>query len=714
MVKPGRAKSAMTGVAGGCAVFLLLAALARSGDGRETSFWVIERDADFVSGTPEHVSVKRPGVVVLAPELDTLFSSEENYFWCLAADERGTVYAGSGDGGRVYSIDSRGRTELVMDSLDLEVLSLAVDARGAVYAGTAPGGLIWKNVDGESSVFFETGESYVWCLAFDDSGNLYAGTGDGGKVYKIRPNGKGEVFYETGERHVMCAQYAKGRLVVGTEGTGLVLAIDANGKGRVLFDCDEQEVRDVACVDGGVTYAAAIARTRTVAGPALDDAPSQSGEDQDERKQGSSVYRITDDGTASKVWTSGRSTVYCLWAAAGDSLLMGTGDEGRILCLSQSQTELVDRVADSQVLDMMNSEGRLVFSTGNNARVFSAGPKASRSGTLVSKAFDTGGVSRWGALSWNADVPRGASLQLQLRSGNSETPNRTWSDWSEDVARSGAVADIPPGRFVQWKARLTSGAGASTPGLRKISLAFAKKNLAPVVTGVRVYPQGVQFADGGIDRMPERVSQTLPGGLRVEYSVVKDDVERAVEEAAWARTLRTATWEASDPNGDKLEFTVSYRRPEEEKWKLIDLAIEETVFVWNTSDWPDGSYLLRVEVTDLPKNLPSEALTSEAVGVPFDVDNTAPVVSRLKSEDTAQGTTVTGTLSDALSAVTELHYSLDSGGWTLAQAADGLLDSRTEDFSIMLDTLTTGEHTVGLRAIDGAGNVGTGSLLIRR
>ena len=714
-MKSVSATSAMRGVVSNCAVLLLLAALAGTGYSRETSFWVTDRDADFRSGTPEHVSVKRPGVVVTAPQLDTLFSSEENYFWCLAADKHGTVYAGSGDGGGVYSIDTRGRTELFMDSLDLEVLSVAVDARGAVYAGTAPGGLIWrKTASGESSVFFKTGESYVWCLAFDGEGNLYAGTGDKGKVYKIRPDGKGGVFYETGERHVMCARYTNGRLVVGTEGTGLVFAIDPEGRGRVLYDCDEQEVRDVACAEDGVTFATAIARTRNVAGPVLEAAVPSAGEDTGEQKQGSSVYRIASDGTTSRLWTSTRSTVYCVWAVSGDSVLLGTGDEGRIFSLGRGQLELVDRVADSQVLDLIGTGERLVFSTGNKARVFAAGPKTSRSGTLVSKAFDTNGVSRWGALSWDADVPRGASLKIQLRSGNCETPNRTWSDWSEEVAASGAVPETPPARFVQWKATLTSGGGASSPALKRVSLAFAEKNLAPVVAGVRILPQGVRFMEGGLDRMPERVSQTLPGGIKVEYSAVKDKAVRAVEGAAWARMVRTAVWEATDPNNDTQEFAVYYRRPEENNWILIEDGVEEPVFAWNTSSWPDGSYLLRVVGSDLPENLPSEALSSEAVSLPFDVDNTAPVISHLKSAKSARGTVVTGTLSDAMSAVTELHYSLDGGDWTLAQASDGLLDSRTEELSILLDSLEAGEHTVGIRAIDEAGNVGTGSLLIQR
>jgi sugar lactone lactonase YvrE len=694
---------------------VLLAALIGNASGRETSFWVTERDSDFRSGTPEHVSVKRPGIVVLAPELDTLLSAGENYFWCLASDKQGTIYAGSGDGGRVYSIDSGGRTAVLMDSLDLEVLSLAVDDRGRVYAGTAPGGHVYRTDGaGKSSVFFETGESYVWCLEFDDEGNLYAGTGDDGKVFRIKPDGEGDVFYETGERHVMCSQYKNGRLVVGTEGTGLVFSIDTNGKARVLYDCDEQEVRDVACSEDGVTYAAAIFRTKKVAGPAIDGATGGAAGDIQEEKEGSSVYRISADGTTSKIWTTTISTVYCLLLVAEDSLLLGTGDDGRIFSLSGWQLELVDKVGDSQLLDLTGSAGRYVFCTGNKARVFSAGPRVSRSGSLVSRVFDTAGISRWGELSWEAETPAGASLGLQLRSGNSETPNKTWSDWSDEVVTSGGVPDAAPGRFVQWRTTLGSSRGGATAALKKVKLAYADKNLAPVVAGIRVLPQGIPFTAGGIERMPERVSQTLPGGLKVEYSAVRDEERRVFEEAGWARSVRTILWESSDQNDDKLSFSLYYRRAGDTRWSLIKEGVEETLFALNTYAWPDGAYELRVVGTDLPGNLPSEALTSEAVSLPFDVDNSPPSVSDLVGERVPNGLRVTATLSDEMSAVVESQYSLDGGEWMMVQSSDGLLDSRREKLAFVVRAPDKGEHMITVRAIDGSGNIGARSVTVRQ
>jgi outer membrane protein assembly factor BamB len=695
-------------------LFAIVFGLTGTGMARETSFWTTERASEFLGGTPECVSIRKNDMVSLTLELDTLLSSEESYFWCLAKDAKGNIYAGSGDGGNVYKFQTDGETSLVLDSPELEVLSLAIGKGGYVYAGTSPGGLIYKiSPDGKSSVFFKSGESYVWCLAFDEKGNLYAGTGDRGKVYRIKPDGSGELFYDTGEKHVMCAVYLGGRLFLGTEGSGLVISVSEQGKGQVLYDCDEKEVRDLVAGDDGVVYAAAVSRSKKGGKQKTESGSEEDGsEPQEQKKLASSIYKVYPDGTALKLWTTSRSSVYSLCLAGKDSLIVGTGDDGTIYCLAQGKLELLQKVADSQILDMIGGRGTLVFSTGNRARVYSAGPSFCKEGTLVSKVFDAVGVSRWGSLTWEAQVPRGSSLAFLIRAGNGENPDKTWSAWSEELTSSGEAAKVFPGRFVQWKAILRSSTGRVSPSFRKVTLSYLEKNLAPTVGSVQVMPQGLSFARGGMDKVPERVSQTLPGGVKVEYSIVSAEEEHAIDDAAWARAFRTAVWQASDPNGDRQTFSLFYRGIEEENWKLIEQDFKETVFTWKTASFPDGTYLLKVVASDLPDNTPSEALTGEGISLPFEIDNTPPVVSGLRYTREKGGVRIEGRVSDNMSPVVGLDYSLDGGEWRNVQSSDGLLDSRREEFSYLLEGLAPGEHAVVIRARDSAANVGAGRLKV--
>jgi hypothetical protein len=682
---------------------------------RETSFWTTERESEFLSGTPGCVSIKRNEIVSLALQLDTLLSSGESYFWCLARDAKGNVYAGSGDGGNVYKFAADGETSLVLDSPELEILSLAIDRQGSVYAGTSPGGLIYKiSPGGKSSIFFKSGESYVWCLALDEKGNLYAGTGDKGKVYRIKPDGSGELFYETGERHVMCARYVGGKLFLGTEGSGLVISVSQQGKGRVLYDCDEKEVRDIAVSEDGVVYAAAVSKSKKAGGTQQTDPGSGEGgsETQEQKKLTSSIYKIFPDGTAIKLWTTSRSSVYSLYLAGKDSLIVGTGDDGTMYCLAEGKLGLLRKVGDSQILDLIGDSRAILFSTGNRARVYSVGPVFCKEGTLVSKVFDAVGVSRWGSLTWEAQVPRGSSLTFSVKTGNCENPDKTWSEWSEELTSSGEVIKSFPGRFVQWKALLRSSTGRVSPSFRKVTLSYLEKNLAPTVASVQVMSQGMPLAKGGMDKVPERVSQTLPGGVKVEYSIVSDEEERAIEDVAWARAFRTTLWQASDPNGDRLTFSIFYRGIEEESWKLVEKNFKEAIFTWNTSAFPDGTYLLKVVASDLPDNTPSEALIDEGISLPFEIDNTPPAVSGLRYAREEVGVRIDGKVSDNMSPVVGLDYSLDGDEWRNLQASDGLLDSPREEFSFVLEGLAAGEHALVVRARDSAGNIGTRRLKV--
>src|SRR4029079_13828030 len=48
-------------------------------------------------------------------------------------------------------------------------------------------------------------------------------------------------------------------------------------------------------------------------------------------------------------------------------------------------------------------------------------------GTYTSRVFDAGAVVTWQTMAWTGDVPAGTTLALQYRTGNTPTPDATWS-----------------------------------------------------------------------------------------------------------------------------------------------------------------------------------------------------------------------------------------------------------------------------------------------
>ena len=74
------------------------------------------------------------------------------------------------------------------------------------------------------------------------------------------------------------------------------------------------------------------------------------------------------------------------------------------------------------------------------------------SGTFTSRVFDAGQAADWGAISWHANAPPGTSVAISVRTGNTPTPDGSWSAFTP-VTASGD--DVPGNsRYVQYKADL--------------------------------------------------------------------------------------------------------------------------------------------------------------------------------------------------------------------------------------------------------------------
>ena len=90
------------------------------------------------------------------------------------------------------------------------------------------------------------------------------------------------------------------------------------------------------------------------------------------------------------------------------------------------------------------------------------------SGSFDSRVFDAGQGADWGSLSWTAATPGGTGVGLSVRTGNTATPDGTWSAFTP-VATSGG--DIPgSSRYVQYRAELSTSDSSQTPALSEVTV----------------------------------------------------------------------------------------------------------------------------------------------------------------------------------------------------------------------------------------------------
>lgn len=726
-----------------------------------TQVWEMNTYGDFSRGRFAGISLSREGQLSLAPKMETIFASGQPVIWSVARGSGGVLYAATGHRGRVYQIDRAGKSSLLWTAEQPEVFAIAADNAGGVYAGTSPDGKVYRIRNGKAEEYFAPGARYIWSLAVGPDGVLYVGTGDQGKVFRVTAAGQGERYYETGQSHITgLAIDGQGRVLAGTEPNGILYRISAKDKAFVLYDAGLPEIRAIVPMPDGTVYAAALggsvakraqsaaqavqgmggagaatATTTTITVEAQNTQPNAEIKPPDPKQQTagastsvtavqpaaapapvvevsgvekSAIYRINPDNTVETLWSSKEENVYDMLALERQ-ILFSTDESGRIYGLSPDRrVTLVTQTNEGETTRLLSGEHSVLAATGNMGRILRLGEGPGASGSYEAPVHDAGAASRWGSLSWRADVPAGTALAFRTRSGNSARPDRTWSEWSAPLtAAAGSPISSPNARYIQWKVEMT-GSGA-TPVLDTVAAAYLPQNSPPVLKGINVITQTVAAA------------QAKAAAATAAYSVtVTDSTDAGTSAGTPTQTLAraaaqqiTVTWQAEDPDGDRLIYNLYFRGEDETQWKLLKGNTHENSFTFDADILADGKYHFRVQASDRETNPPESAREAQLTSAPVLIDNTPPVVT-IGTVRYANGAAhVEWEAMDAASPLRRAEYSLDAAGWVPVAAADGVIDSQREKFTIDLTALTPGEHLLVIRAADSANNVGVKKVVLR-
>jgi sugar lactone lactonase YvrE len=701
------------------------------------TFWEVSTEADFLRGDVENLSIDSFGRVTLGPSATPAYETNAPFVWTVIGGPDGSVFAGSGNEGQVYRIDAAGRGSVFFDSDELEVHALALAPGGGLYAGTSPNGRIYKvDAAGAASVFFDPADRYIWSLAVDASGNVFAATGDKGVVYKITPEGIGTPFYETRATHAMTLAFDReGRLLVGSDSPGRVFRLDSDGRPFVLLDSAYEEIRALRVDREGRIYAAAIggrppaaaapppaapepppAPTATVTTQVTvvavgDGAATQSGQPaqpaQPSTRTGQptgAIFRILPDGVWDLLWESRSDTPYDMAIEVDDTILVATGNSGKIFRLSGDPYEpaLAAQANAQQITSLLPmTEGRVLAATSNPGRILRITPGRSDSGRYTSEVRDAQTLALWGTLSWEATTPPNTRIEISTRSGNTSAPDETWSDWSAPYQdpRGSAIAS-PRARYLQWRAILSS-SGEETPVLTSVTAAYLPRNIRPRVTSITIHPPGTVFQRpfptdpeiAGFDGDPPGGRGDGPAG----------QTGPALGRRTYQKGLLTFVWRAQDDNGDTLHYDVLYRREGETSWRTLRREMSEEILVWDTTSVPNGRYTLRIVASDAPANSPDRALTGSRDSASFDIDNVPPAITVTSVRREGAQVSIAFDVTDLHSVVERAEYSLGGDRWQAVYPKDGIADSRFEQFELVLEGDAAGREVI-LRATDALNN----------
>ena len=259
---------------------------------------------------------------------------------------------------------------------------------------------------------------------------------------------------------------------------------------------------------------------------------------------------------------------------------------------------------------------------------------------------------------------------------------------------SGHVAS-PGARYLQYRASLSGAASR----LVDVTTAYLPQNQRARVTELTL-------ADGA-------GSATTTGtGLSLAGIGAGSSVAGASSRPTHSAVLKLR-WKTENPDGDQVIYRLAFKPVGESIWRpLISNSVDSLTkpeYDWNTEGIPDGLYVVRVTASDERSQPRERALVSAFESTPLLVDNGRPEIDEL----TARYPLVLGRAHDAISAITQIEFSIDGGEFQLASPTDGIADDLEELFSIRLPALTPGPHAVALRITDSADNVGAAQLTLR-
>ncbi len=745
-------------------VFMLAAVHFAFCEGTRT--WEQSKFDDLSKGTATGVAIRSTGGLELAPAFKALSTTPSTYIWSVAADPSGNLYAATGAPARVYRITPQGQSTTIFEPQELQVQALVVDRNGILYAATNPDGKVYRiehlanaanhspadhsstdqgKTEGEkskstsefsSSGFFDPGTKYIWDLVFDNSGNLYVATGDHGEIFKVTPRGEHSVFFKSDEAHIrVLAVDAKGNLIAGSDGSGLVYQIKPDGQGFVLYSAPKKEITALAIDKAGNIFAAGGGEKRPGSAPTLFPSPLTAPTPQPAggpaqsgmvilnvtpslsglgsgipfpgagATGGSEIYRIAPDGSPSRVWSSREDLVYALAFDPSGRLLAGTGNRGHIFAIT-GEDQFVDllKASASQVTAFADAPGGgLYASTSNLGKVFLLGGSPESEGSYESDVFDAKVFSRWG----RAEFRGSGNVELFARSGNVDNPDRNWSAWKPVDLRKDAQLNVPPARFVQWKAVLHGGTPA--PSVDSVLLNYLPKNVAPDFDDVTVQV-GTRYQP-----MPKSIGGPDSGNPQPRIDVPPPSTRD--------RESIGVRWTVRDDNDDQMVYSVFYRGDGDSRWLLLKDNLTDKFYSFDASLLPDGGYTVEVLASDAPSHSPGQALTSVRDSARFEVDTTPPRIDDLKASLEGAQIHVSFRAADGFSNIKRAEYSVDAGDWQYVEPVGQLADSKTASYDFQVAVPSAGrspetknvsaEHVVVVRVYDRFDNMSAAKTVLR-
>jgi len=494
--------------------------------------WSLAESKDFQRGTHIGTAVTSKGNLVLAPAIRALYHTTDILPWRVAATDKGVFLIGWNSPNLLRVTETGVETILPADALSsaenqtISLTALTADAQGnllvagwpdnTVYLVTPTGKLLhqWLLPDG-----------ITWSLAVTSDGRRYAAESTG-RLLQLTDDEKTSLACSVADKQLYCLTAgANGDLYLASSPRGKVYRLTRDGNLTAIYETKDT-VASMAVDSKGNVYLGA----------------SPSGE----------IICLAPNSTSSKITIgmgNNQQAVMAL-AMAGDDLYAATAPQGGIYRITAPGTpdaeittiyaredlraEQDEKITPGEESALVN--GLAVSPTGEIYAVATAPGQVLKivprtRGEFLSAVIPTSAMQKWGRVDVRYTLDHKpvfgglSKLVIATRSGSTAAPDTAWSPWCklDDGVRVGS----PAAGYAQLRLYLSATDG--NPSIEYVRAQYQPINQAPMIKWA----------------MPT---------TGVYWSGKKE-----------------LKWEAKDPGGSDLTYSVAFSRDGKE-WSPLNLA----------------------------------------------------------------------------------------------------------------------------------------------
>ncbi len=645
------------------------------------------RFAEWAKGTPTQVMIEPDDCLRLGFNVTATVQPAVATLDAAALDGR-EIYLAAG--GTVLACTPGGTNRTVMRFETDKVTALAVAPDGRVYAGVTPNGSVFRlERDGTLTRVADTGQRYIWALRFASTSTLLAATGPQGVLCSIDLGATppvSSILFDSDEDNITALACDAAGVLAGTAPRGKVYRITGTNAAFTLAETKAAEITDIAGDADGAIWVATM-----TAGPVLPPGASNAAP----ASTGATLFRIASNGYCEAWWQAPESVLCGLARAADGTLLVGSGNRGRVFAVrAQNRAALLASVPSKQLVMLASRpDGRVWVAGTEPAGVYTFAGQPASSGRFESAVLTATEAARWGRIIIEPEPAPGVTVAT--RTGNTENPDGTWSPWQALDAAGRIVS--PRAANLQYALALRA-SGSNTPLVKAVHIYYAPPNRAPQIDSIVISPASIKLLAQPAPAQP--LAMPVPGldllvqafdalqGKRALPPTPPPAGGSAPQPALLltrAHGYRTIVWNAKDVNGDQLDARVWLSSPAlPVAWAPLAAKHARAYETFDTREWPDGMYCAKVFVSDAPANAVDDVLGAERSSDSFLIDNTPPRITVTHVRRDGATLRLHFTVSDALAIVQRAHYSIDGRTRKPLLPTDRIYDSRTEEFDVAL------------------------------